>query len=287
MNFMVKMEPFITDLKLCIVLFQKVSGRDRHSTNTRRGSYNHDRVDHHGDREGIWNVNSKSRVSGRMHNRQQAEKSNSRPDRLAGTESRADRPLSSHMNDTFPSYQAQNGPVRSNSTRTGSSNLAYGMYPLPAMNPSGMSSNGPTMPPVFMFYPYDHNAAYGSPSEQLEFGSLGPVSPVGFSGVNDVSQLSEGSRSGGTFEEQRFPGSSPRHSSPDQLSPHVQRYHLVCLRYLQHLFDLVITLGLFSDFSLKFLLIQSSVIRLEAQYFFRKIFSILLKISAQPWLLVA
>ncbi|KAL5796030.1 hypothetical protein ACOSQ2_000850 [Xanthoceras sorbifolium] len=198
----------------------KVSARDRHSTNTRRGNYSHDRVDHHGDREGNWNVNSKSRASGRMHNRNQADKSNSRLDRMAGSENRADRPWGSHRHDTYPSYQSQNGPIRSSSTQSGSANVAYGMYPLPAMNPSGVSSNGPTMPSVVMLYPYDHNAAYGSPSEQLEFGSLGPV---GFTGVNEVSQLSEGSRSGGTFDEQRFHGTSTQRSSPDQPSPRVQR----------------------------------------------------------------
>ncbi|KAI9180015.1 hypothetical protein LWI28_000275 [Acer negundo] len=197
-----------------------VSVRDRHSTSTRRGNYSHDRVDHHGDREGNWNVNSKSRAPGRMHNRSQAEKSNSRPDRLAGNDSRADRPWSSHRHDTFPSYQSHNGAIRSNSIHGGSANVSYGMYPLPAMNPSGVSSNGPTMPSVVMFYPYDHNAAYGTPSEQLEFGSLGPV---GFSGVTEVSQLSEGSRSGGTFDEQSFNGTSTQRSSPDQPSPHVQR----------------------------------------------------------------
>lgn len=88
------------------------------------------------------------------------------------------------------------------------------------MNPSGASSNGPAIPPVVMFYPYDHNAAYASPTEQLEFGSLGPV---GFSGVNEVSQLSEGSRSSGTVEDQRYHGTSGQQSSPDHPSSHVQR----------------------------------------------------------------
>ncbi|XP_054795355.1 uncharacterized protein LOC129300786 [Prosopis cineraria] len=82
--------------------------------------------------------------------------------------------------------------MRSNSAQNGPANLAYGMYPLPAMNPGGVSSNGPTIPSVVMLYPYDHNASYSSP-EQLEFGSLGSM---GFSGVNELSQLNEGSRSG-------------------------------------------------------------------------------------------
>ncbi|XP_062000926.1 uncharacterized protein LOC133718129 isoform X1 [Rosa rugosa] len=200
----------------------KVSVRDRHTSSARRGSYNYDRNDHHGDREGNWNANSKSRASARNHSRSQAEKSNSRVDRMAASESRAERPWSSHRHDSFPSYQSQNGPIRSSTTQSVSTNVAYGMYPLPGMNPGGVSSNGPTIPPLVMLYPYDHNAGYGPPpAEQLEFGSLGPV---GFSGLNEVSQLNEGSRMGGVFEEQRFHGGSTQRSSPDQpSSPHIQR----------------------------------------------------------------
>ena len=61
---------------------------------------------------------------------------------------------------------------------------------------------------------------YGTPAEQLEFGSLGPM---GFSGLNEVSQLNDGSRISGAFEE-RFHGGTVQQSSPDQpSSPHVQR----------------------------------------------------------------
>lgn len=203
-------------------LLQKASVRDRHSTNNRRGNYNYDRSDNHGDREGNWNINSKMRGTGRGHNRNQTEKPSSKPERLATSESRADRSwgLSSHRNDSFISYQTQNGPVRTNSAQNSPANLAYGMYPLPGLNPGGVSSNGPTVPSVVMLYPYDHNAGYSSP-EHLEFGSLGPV---GFSGVNELSQLSEGSRSGGTFDEQRFHGGSGQRASPDQpSSPHLPR----------------------------------------------------------------
>ncbi|CAL8123638.1 unnamed protein product [Prunus armeniaca] len=199
----------------------KVTVRDRHPSSTRRGNYNYERNDHHGDREGNWNTNSKSRASGRNHSRNQGEKPNSRADRLAASDSRAERPWSSHRQDSFPSYQSQNGPIRSNTTQSGSTNVAYGMYPLPAMNPSGVSSNGPSIPSVVMLYPYDHNTGYGPPAEQLEFGSLGPV---GFSGLNEVSQLNEGNRMSGVFEEQRFHGGSAQRSSPDQpSSPHLQR----------------------------------------------------------------
>ncbi|XVF73040.1 hypothetical protein PTKIN_Ptkin12aG0169500 [Pterospermum kingtungense] len=201
----------------------KVSMRERHSANTRRGKYNNDRNDHHGDREGNWNVNSKSRAAGRSHSRNQNEKSRFTFDHLAAVagENRAERPWGSHRQDSFASYQSHNGPVCSNTSQSSSGSMPYGMYPLPAMNHSRVSSNGPTIPSVVMLYPYDHNSGNGSPAEQLEFSSLGQV---GFSGMNEVSQPSDGSSSGGVFEEQRFHGTSAQQSSPDQpSSPHLQR----------------------------------------------------------------
>ena len=89
------------------------------------------------------------------------------------------------------------------------------------MRPSGISSNGPTIPPVVMWYSYDHNASYNTPAEQLEFGTLGPM---GFPSVNEVSLLNEGSQSGGAFEEQMFNGGTAQQSSPDQpASPKFRR----------------------------------------------------------------
>lgn len=195
----------------------KASVRDRHSSGARRNSYNYDRSDH-SDREGNWNA-AKARAAGRSHNRTQAEKL--RVDRLATNESRADRPWSTYRHDHIPSYQAQNGPSRPSSSQSSSVNVAYGMYPLPGMNPGGVTSDGPTVPSVVMVYPYDHNSGYVSPGEQLEFGSLGPMSVVG---TNDASQPIDGTRLRRAFEDQRFPGSSPQQSSPDQpSSPHFQR----------------------------------------------------------------
>lgn len=174
----------------------------------RKGNHNYNRSDHHGDREVSWNNNSRARAAGRGNNRSHAEKSNTRPDRLAG-ESQAERTWGSHRHDMFPSCQSQNG----------SSNVAYGMYPLPSLNP-GVSSNGPTIPSVVMLYPYDHNTGYGS-AEHLGFGS---PRPVGFSGVNETLHLNERSQSGGGFGDQRFHGSFAQWPSPDQpSSPHVQR----------------------------------------------------------------
>ncbi|KAG7990572.1 hypothetical protein I3843_02G031700 [Carya illinoinensis] len=196
----------------------KVSNQDRHSTSSRRGNYSYDRSDHHGDRERNWNIYSRSRAAGRSHGRSQAEKPNSRSDRLVASESRTDRPWGPHRHDSFPSHRSQNGSVCSNSMQTGPANVTYGMYPVPAMNSSGVSSNGPTFPPLVMLYPYDHSSGYGSHGEQLEFGSLGPL---GFSAVNEVSQLNEGSQCSGGFE---IHGDSAQRSSSDvPSSPHIQR----------------------------------------------------------------
>ncbi|XP_043724351.1 uncharacterized protein LOC122671279 isoform X2 [Telopea speciosissima] len=193
--------------------------RDRQASTTRnhRGSYNYDRNDHHGDREGNWNINSKQRATGRSHSRNQTEKPSSKPDRLAASDSRADRPWDSYRHDSYPSYQSQNGPFNSSSSlHSGSNNVAYGMYPLPSVNSNGVTPTGP----VVMLYSYDHNSGYGSPAEQLEFGSLGPVH---FSGVNDASHLGEGGSARSVYEQQRFRG-SPARSSPDQpSSPQLHR----------------------------------------------------------------
>ncbi|XP_042505663.1 uncharacterized protein LOC122082266 [Macadamia integrifolia] len=201
----------------------KISFRDRQASTTRnhRGSYNYDRNDHHGDREGNWNINSKQRATGRSHGRQQTEKPSSKPDRLAATDSRADRPWDSYRHDPYPSYQSQNGPFDSSSSlHSGSNNVAYGMYPLPSLNSNGITPTGPAVPSVVMLYSYDHNRGFGSPAEQLEFGSLGPVH---FSGVNDVSHLGDGGPARSVYEQQRFQGGSAR-SSPDQpSSPRLHR----------------------------------------------------------------
>lgn len=195
----------------------KVSVKDRHPSNTRRGGYNYDRSDHHSDRESNWNMNNKSRTAGRNHSRIQSEKQNARLDPLVASESRADRPWGSYRNDSFPSYQSQNGPLRSNSTQS-TSPVAYGMYPVPGMNTGGGSSNGPAVQSLVMLYPYDHNAVYGSSAEQL--GSHGPVVN---SGMNELLQHSDGSRLRGLHEEQRFHGSSVSRSPDQPSSPHIKR----------------------------------------------------------------
>ncbi|KAL0428750.1 UNVERIFIED_CONTAM: hypothetical protein Sradi_0501000 [Sesamum radiatum] len=162
---------------------------------------NHDRNDSFSDREGNWNPNPKSRAAARSHNRSQTDKSNSRMDRFTHSESRSDRSWNSYRHDSLPSFRSQNGQLHSNSSQNGPQSVPYSMYPLAATNHNGVS-NGPSVPPVMMLYPFDHNATYGSRNEQLEFGSLGPV---GFSGINDQSQLNDGIRSR-AFEEHLLHG---------------------------------------------------------------------------------
>lgn len=94
------------------------------------------------------------------------------------------------------------------------------MYSVPAVNPSGLSSNGPTAQSLVMLYPYDHNPNYGPTAEQVEFGSLGQA---GFSGMNEQ-YTSEASRETEAFDEHRLQGRSAHYSSPDQpSSPHHYR----------------------------------------------------------------
>ncbi|KAL3649583.1 hypothetical protein CASFOL_005986 [Castilleja foliolosa] len=196
----------------------KPSPRDRHSSSNRRGKYNHDRNDNSfGDREGNWNANPKSRASSRNHNRSQSDKINSRNDRFTHTEGRSDRSWNSSYrhNSSIPAYQSQNSLLCLNSSsQNGTQNVGYGMYPLGAMNPKGVS-NRPSGPPVMIQYPFDHNGnVYGSQSEQLEFGSLGQV---GFGSTIEQSQLSDGNRAR-ALEDHRLNGGSEHRSLPEQSS---------------------------------------------------------------------
>lgn len=197
----------------------KASVRERHSPGARRGSYNHDRNDNYGEREGNWNSNTKSRNPVRSHGRSQPDKSNSRADRLGSNESRADRSWNSYRHESALPYQSQNGPLSSSSSQNGPQNVAYSMYPLAAIN-SGAASNGPSVPPVMMLYPFDHNGSYGSQGEQLEFGSLGAV---GLPGIDEQS-LNEGTRTR-SYEDHGHHRSTEHRSSPDRPpSSHHQRY---------------------------------------------------------------
>ncbi|KAL1535986.1 hypothetical protein AAHA92_28701 [Salvia divinorum] len=194
----------------------KVTCRDHHSSGSRRGNYNHDRNDNFSDREVKWNANSKSRAASRSHNRNQTEKANSRTERFSHGEARGDHCWNSYRHNSAPPYQSQNGPLHSNFGQDGPQNVAYNVYSLEVMNPNGVS-NGPSVPPVMMLYPFDHDAAYVSNNEQLDFGSLGQS---GLADVNEQSQPNDGNRAR-VSEDRRLHGSSAHCSSPDQpSSPH-------------------------------------------------------------------
>lgn len=198
---------------------QKIPVGEHHSSGTRRGSYNHDRNDNYGDREGNWNGNSKSRASVHSHSRSQPDKLNSRADRLASNYNRADRSGNSYRYESVTSYHSQDGPLTTNSGQNSPQNMAYSMYPLTATNPNG-ASNGPSGPPVMVLYPFDHNATYGPQGEQLEFGAL---SPVGLPGIDERLQLNDGTRAR-AFDDHRHHRSSEHCSSPDRpSSSHNQR----------------------------------------------------------------
>ncbi|KAK9147287.1 hypothetical protein Scep_006044 [Stephania cephalantha] len=193
----------------------KIPFRERQSSGIKnqRGHYNYDRNDHH-DREGNWNTSPKPRAAGRSHGRSQAEKPSSRSDRLTANDNRSNRQWDSHRLESFP-HHSQNGPFApSNSSHNGSTSMGYGMYQMPVVNSNGVASIG-SGAPSFVLYSYDHSTGHGSTTEQLEFGSLGPVH---FSGRNEVSQH-EGGSVRGLYEQQRL-----QRGSPDQpSSPQYQR----------------------------------------------------------------
>lgn len=182
-----------------------------------RGNYNYERSDH-ADREGNW-TSSKSRAANRSHGRNQAEKSNPRPERQPAPDNRSNRSWDSHRNEPTPSYQNQISSF-SSASKPGSAGTPHGMHPLAAVNSNGMSSAGAGVPPV-MFYPYERShSEYGS-SEQLEFVSprsmhlvatgegprpadRGPMRPV-----FDQRQ--------GAYDQQASPRSSPEQPSSPQV----------------------------------------------------------------------
>ncbi|KAK8702453.1 hypothetical protein V6N13_020808 [Hibiscus sabdariffa] len=190
----------------------KSSMIERQSANSRRGKHNSDRNGYHGDSEGNWNVNSKSRAAGDSHSQNHNGKSMFTFDQLGAVvgEGRAAKSCGSHKHDSLRSYWSHNRLIRSNSSPSSSASMPHGMCPLPTMNTSGVSSDGP-------YSPYDHNSGYTSPDELLDIGSLGPV---GFSCMNEVSplQLSDESSFGRTLDEPRFHGTSGQRFSLNQSS---------------------------------------------------------------------
>ncbi|XP_008777040.2 uncharacterized protein LOC103697050 isoform X2 [Phoenix dactylifera] len=196
----------------------KISFRDRQSsTRNHRGNYNYDRNDK-ADREGSW-IYEKSRASGRSYGRTPAEKRRLRSDRSSTTDNHVDRSWGRHRHEPLASDQGQSRSFGVANSLPNSPNMAYGMYPVPTVNSSGVSPTGPAVPPVVMLYSYDQGIGYGSHAESLEFGSLGPVH---LSGTNEVAPSSDANPVRGPYE-QRYKGSSSR-PSPDQPStPKLQR----------------------------------------------------------------
>ncbi|KAK8693600.1 hypothetical protein V6N13_071177 [Hibiscus sabdariffa] len=190
----------------------KASMIERQSANSRRGKHNYNRNGYHGDREGNWNVNSKSRAAEDSHSQNQNGKSMFTFDQLGAVvgEGRTEKPCGSHKHDSLRLHWSHNRSIRSNSSPSSSASMPHSVCPLPTMNTSGISSDGP-------YSPYDHNSGYTSPDELLDIGSLGPV---GFSCMNEVSPLqpSDESSFGGTLDEPRFHGTSGQRFSLNQSS---------------------------------------------------------------------
>ncbi|KAJ7959298.1 Poly(A) RNA polymerase cid14 [Quillaja saponaria] len=194
--------------------------RDRQPLSTRnhRGGYNYDRKNDHGEREGKWNLNSKPRFSGRGQGHYQVEKPSTRTDRFNLSNRRPDRSWNSSKNDVFPAYNYHNGSYNSPIPwNHGSSDVAYGMYPPPAVNSSGIPLAGSGVPSV-MWYPYNQNVSSDS-TECLEFESLGPVHS---SGINMASHQGESSYRA-LSELSNFPGDFTDSSSDETFSPKFQR----------------------------------------------------------------
>ncbi|GAV66220.1 NTP_transf_2 domain-containing protein [Cephalotus follicularis] len=183
--------------------------RDRQYSNARnyREHYSYGRKDHHGNREGSWNHNSKSRFAGRGQGRNQFENASMRTNRVTANNSRSDKPWDSFKHETLPAYYSHIGSS-SLSNYMNKGYTASGMYPLPLVNSNGVFPTGTS---VDMLYPYDQNMGYGLSAEQL--GSLGLVH---FSGIDEATHRSE-EKLRAINQQWDFQGDSA-HSSPDQPS---------------------------------------------------------------------
>lgn len=200
----------------------KANFRDRQFSNPRsqRGSYNYDRNEQ-SDRERSW-ISTKARASGRSHGRNQTEKPSSRLDRSVGAENRPYRVWDSYRRDPVTLHEVQNSSFGSSNLSHSSANMSNDMYPLPAVGSNGVSPTGHAMPSVVMLYPYDQGAGYGSPAEQLEFGSVGPMH---LSSMSETSRPNDRNPLRETYQQMHgmYPRDSPR-TPPDQpSSPRVQR----------------------------------------------------------------
>lgn len=194
---------------------------DRQSSKARnnKGNYSDDRKNQNADRDQTWSLDSKQQFAGRGQSRNQAEMSNTRIERHVANNSRPDKKLYTVNPYAMRSNHLQNGQISSSkSFGQASNNVAYGMYPLPVINPTGAAPAGTTVPSVVMLYPYDQNMGCDSPAErQLKFGS---IAPMHFSNVNDAAQLGRSSKD--AKQQRNFPVGSG-HSSPDLPSSPMHR----------------------------------------------------------------
>ncbi|CAA7409721.1 unnamed protein product [Spirodela intermedia] len=198
------------------------SYRDRQSSRGRnhKGNYNYERSDH-ADREGSW-TSSKSRAANRSHGRNQAEKSNPRPDRSSVPDNRSNRPWDSHRNEPTPSYQNQNSSFTASSKQV-SANVPHGMHPLGVVNSNGINSAGASVPSVVMLYPYEPSHSDYESSQQLEFGSQRPVHLVA---TGEVPRPADRGPMRPVFDQRQgaYDQQASPHSSPEQpSSPQVHR----------------------------------------------------------------
>ncbi|CAM8977470.1 unnamed protein product [Rhodiola kirilowii] len=168
----------------------KINVRDRQVSGNRGVNYSYDRNDHQGDREGNWNHN-RTRVAGRNHIQNQYDKSGPRTHRFPAGAGRSWGTSYKRPDSPF-TYQSQVGSLHSSaSCQSGSADVAYDTYSLPACSTNGVTPNLVSVPPMVMMYPYGQKVGYSPQPQVLEFGSLGPAE---LSGMHDFSLVKDASR---------------------------------------------------------------------------------------------
>ncbi|KAH9624392.1 hypothetical protein KSS87_017947 [Heliosperma pusillum] len=176
-----------------------------------RGGYGHERNENHGDREANRNV-YKPRFGGRGQSQNYYEKKNTKIDRSATSISQTDRTWDTFQENSNPLNCLSNCPSPSNSSQHVPDVVDYSVYQVHSEHNDEVSSAGNGLHRLFMLYPYPHPTDYGSWTDNLQFGTVGPERLVG----RQVQEFN-GYPERGSHELHNFEGDVGR-TSPDYAS---------------------------------------------------------------------
>jgi hypothetical protein len=145
-----------------------------------------------------------------------------RSDGHATDENQSDRQRRIYKNNSYrhepgAQYLVQGQSVGSTNSINRPANVTHGAYTPASTASNGGALSGSPGPPFFMVYSYEPGVNHGaSPSEPIEFGSLGPLPTAN---GDDIPRPAPQVMPNGFYGQRRGPyRSGSSHSSPDQPS---------------------------------------------------------------------